>query len=139
MSMDKAELEKFLGQGRMGVVATIRKDGSPQVTPVWYRYEGGTVTIWTEKGRVWVKNIEGDNRVAFSVQDEKPPYAAVLLRGRAQIAHMPNEEGFAEAKVISSRYIREDELEAYVKEFWPETYTFVTITPEATTSWGRGY
>lgn len=139
MSMSKAELEKFLGQGRMGVVATIRKDGSPQATPVWYRYDGRTVTIWTEKGRVWVKNIEGDNRVAFSVQDEKPPYAAVLLRGRAKIAHMPNEEGFAEAKVISTRYIREDELEAYVKEFWPKTHTFVTITPEATTSWGRGY
>ena len=46
MSLNKDELNSFLDNTRMGVVATIRKDGSPQATPVWYQYDGEIVTFW---------------------------------------------------------------------------------------------
>ncbi|MEE9198738.1 MAG: TIGR03618 family F420-dependent PPOX class oxidoreductase [Dehalococcoidia bacterium] len=139
MSMNSGELAGFLERGRMGVVATIRVDGSPQVTPVWYRYDGEAIIIWTARNRIWVKNAQRDNRVAFSVHEETPPFAAVVIRGRAEVANGPDETGLAEAKIISRRYIEEGEVEGYVERWWPGTHDFVRITPEAVTSWRQGY
>ena len=139
MSMSASELAEFLERGRLGVVATNRKDGYPQVSPVWYRYDGKSIIIWTEKNRVWVRNVMRDNRVAFSVQDQGPPFGAVVVRGRAEVTDQPDKTGLDEAKNISRRYIGEEEVDGYVEAYWPQLHTFVKITPEAVKSWKRGY
>ena len=139
MSMNPAELMEFLNQGRVGVLSTIRKDGSPQVSPVWFRYDGTTINIWTEKSRIWVKNVEMDGRVAFSVQEERPPFAAVLIRGNAHVSHQLDDSGLQEAKDISRLYIEESQLDKYVESSWPDLHTFVRIVPEHVRSWKRGY
>src|SRR5207253_5099537 len=38
-------------------LATIMKDGSPQVTPVWFDYTGGMIRVNTAKGRVKARNL----------------------------------------------------------------------------------
>ncbi len=37
-------------------LATVMPDGSPQVTPVWFDYQGGVVRVNTAKGRVKARN-----------------------------------------------------------------------------------
>src|SRR4051794_8000711 len=86
MGMGESELEDFLGQTfptPLGVVATLRRDGSPHVLPVWFRWGGGVVTIGTPHERLWVRNLVRDPRVAFSVQPSEAPSPAVMIRGRA--------------------------------------------------------
>ncbi|MFQ5874099.1 MAG: PPOX class F420-dependent oxidoreductase, partial [Dehalococcoidia bacterium] len=139
MSMNSMELAEFLERGRVGVVATLRRDGYPQVSPVWYRYDGKSIIIWAEKDRVWVRNAKRNSRVAFSVQDQEPPFGAVVVRGRAEVTDRLDETGLDEAKKISRRYMGEDKVDGYVEGFWPQLHTFVKITPEAVKSWGRGY
>jgi hypothetical protein len=41
-----------------GVIATIREDGSPHVTPVWIDYDGENVLVNSAHGRTKVTNIE---------------------------------------------------------------------------------
>jgi PPOX class probable F420-dependent enzyme len=87
--MSPDELRAFLDREwptPLGVVATIRGDGSPHVVPVWFRWNGEAVQIWSGEERLWVRNVRRDPRVAFSVQEEKPPFAAVIMRGRAEVA-----------------------------------------------------
>ena len=48
-------------------LATVMKDGSPQVTPVWIGLENGNLTFNTAVGRVKERNIRRDPRVAISV------------------------------------------------------------------------
>ncbi|MFQ5933268.1 MAG: TIGR03618 family F420-dependent PPOX class oxidoreductase [Dehalococcoidia bacterium] len=134
-----SELAEFLNRGQVGVVATLRRDGSPQATPVWYRYDGTSINIWTERNRAWVRNVERDNRVAFTVQDQEPPFGAVVVRGRSEVVGRRDPAGLEEAKKILRRYIEEEEVDSYVEEFWPQLHAFVTITPEAVNSWKRGY
>ena len=69
----------------LGVVGTLQEDGSPHAVPVWYRYDGEAVSIWSDEGRGWVRNVLRDPRVAFSVQEIEPPYAAVVMHGRAEV------------------------------------------------------
>jgi len=43
-------------------LATLMKDGSPQVTPVWYDFDGTHIRINTAKGRLKDKNMRRDKQ-----------------------------------------------------------------------------
>src|SRR5258708_12393423 len=89
MGMSTAELEGFLAQTfptPLGVIATVRRDGSPHIVPVWFRWDAGAVTICTTEARAWVQNLLRDLRVAFSVQTFVQPYPAVMMRRSATLA-----------------------------------------------------
>ena len=140
MSMSEAELEGFLAQTfptPLGVVATLRRDGSPHVIPVWFRWDGGAVTIWTTDTRAWVRNLLRDPRVAFSVQTFEEPYPAVMMRGRATASTADDAATVEEARAISRRYLPREEVEAYVAR-WSDLRTIVTILPEHIVSWSAG-
>ena len=137
--MNQDEVQEFLSRSKVGVVASLRSDGYPHSTPVWYRYDGETIIIWTDKNRYWVRNVMRDNRVSFSIQDEAPPFAALTLRGRAALVDQMDDSGLREAKDICRRYVGDDEVDEYVEAYWPKLYTFVKIRPERINSWNRGY
>jgi PPOX class probable F420-dependent enzyme len=63
-------------------LATINKDGSPQVTPVWVDTDGTKVLINTAVGRAKERNISRDPRVAVAVADTANPYSFVSLDGK---------------------------------------------------------
>ena len=39
-------------------IATVMKDGSPQVTPVWFDYTGGKIRVNTARGRVKSRTLK---------------------------------------------------------------------------------
>jgi PPOX class probable F420-dependent enzyme len=118
----------------LGVVGTLDADGGPHLVPVWYRYDGERIHIWTLESRRWVKNLARDPRAAFSVQEDQPPYAAVSLRGQAGILTSDGEEVTEEIRRITRRYVAEAHVEAYIRQ-WAHLRTIVSITPEATSGW----
>ena len=63
-------------------LATLMPDGSPQVTPVWVDHEGEMILVNTAEGRVKIKNVTLDPRVALSIFDQADPYRKVVIRGR---------------------------------------------------------
>ena len=63
-------------------VATLMKDGSPQITPIWIDFEGDTILINTAEGRTKQKNVSRDQRVAISIVDQNNPYNMVTIRGK---------------------------------------------------------
>jgi PPOX class probable F420-dependent enzyme len=62
-------------------LATLMKDGSPQVTPVWCDCNGSQVWINSAKGRLKDKNMRRDKRVALSIQDPGNAYRYLTIRG----------------------------------------------------------
>ena len=140
-TMRPEDVQPFLDRTRpalLGVVGTLRKDGSPHVVPVWYRYDGAAVHIWTTEERVWVRNLLRDARVGLSVPEPQPPFAAVVMHGRAEVRTSDDAEISEEIRLIARRYIDEPELESYVAR-WGHLRTIVTIRPDRTTAWSRGY
>lgn len=62
-------------------LATLMKDGSPQVTPVWCDCNGSQIWINSAKGRLKDKNMRRDKRVALSVQDPDNAYRYLAVQG----------------------------------------------------------
>ncbi len=84
---------KFVAQPRIGRLGTTNSDGTPLITPVWYRFEDGAFLVLTERGSRKHRNIERDPRVAFCIDDERPPYHTVLVTGRVTVEEVPGRDG----------------------------------------------
>lgn len=63
-------------------LATIMKDGSPQVTPIWFNTDGDLILLNTAKGRLKEKNMRARPRVALCIADPKNPYRYIQIRGK---------------------------------------------------------
>jgi PPOX class probable F420-dependent enzyme len=64
-----------------GFLATIMKDGSPQLTPIWFNSDGTHILINSAIGRVKDRNMRRDSRVAFVIIDPNDPYRYIQIRG----------------------------------------------------------
>jgi PPOX class probable F420-dependent enzyme len=62
-------------------LATLMKDGSPQLTPVWFNTDGTFILINSAQGRVKDKNIRRDPRIALTIMDPNDPYRYMQIRG----------------------------------------------------------
>jgi nitroimidazol reductase NimA-like FMN-containing flavoprotein (pyridoxamine 5'-phosphate oxidase superfamily) len=47
--MNQEEVTEFLSESHIAVMATINRDGTPQLTPNWYHYGGSVLTFVTTK------------------------------------------------------------------------------------------
>ena len=63
-------------------LATINADGSPQVTPVWFEFDGTHIVVNTATGRVKDKNLSRASSVALSVLDPANAYRYIQVQGR---------------------------------------------------------
>jgi PPOX class probable F420-dependent enzyme len=74
---------RLLKEPHLAQFVTLMRDGSPHIAPLWVDTDGTHVVINTEEGRVKVRNMRRDPRVAISVYDPAKPYARVLnVQGR---------------------------------------------------------
>src|SRR5947209_9212069 len=60
-------------------IATVMKDGSPQVTPVWFDYTDGKIRLNTARGRVKARTLRPGARVAMAIADPDNPYRYLQL------------------------------------------------------------
>ena len=63
-------------------LVTLMKDGSPQVTPVWFNTDGIHVLINSAIGRVKDRNMHRNPTIALLIIDPKDPYRYIQIRGR---------------------------------------------------------
>lgn len=74
--------EELLKAKNFCQVATLRRDGSVHLVPVWVDVQDGRAVLNTAEGRAWPSNLERDPRVTLSVQNMENPYEYVMIRGR---------------------------------------------------------
>jgi PPOX class probable F420-dependent enzyme len=80
-----AAFQKLLSDNRaFAHLATVKKDGSPQVTPVWFDYTDGKIRVNTAKGRVKARTMQQGARVALSIVDPDNAYRYLQLRGEIE-------------------------------------------------------
>jgi PPOX class probable F420-dependent enzyme len=87
-------------------LATVMPDGSPQVTPVWFDYQGDVVRVNTAKGRVKARNMREGAPVALAIMDPDNPYRHIQIRGRVRLA---TEEGAQDhIDSLAKKYLGKD-------------------------------
>jgi PPOX class probable F420-dependent enzyme len=98
---------KLLVEGKnFAQFATINRDGSAQVTPVWVDFDGRHVIVNTEETRVKVRNVKRDPRVSISVQDCDNAYRYLLIRGR--VVDITREGAFEHIDKMAQKYFGQD-------------------------------
>jgi PPOX class probable F420-dependent enzyme len=86
------EQVNFLRKRQFAHLATVNPSGSPQVTALWVDTDGEAILLNTAMGRLKLRNLERDPRVAISIVDCDDPYLTFTATGRAEFT----EEGAAE-------------------------------------------
>ena len=61
------EQEQIIREEQIGVLATLRRDGSPQLTPVNYAYLDGRILISTTRDRAKYLNVRRNPLVSLCV------------------------------------------------------------------------
>ena len=83
--MDPERARACLKQHRHGVLATIHRDGRPQLSNILYVLdEDGRVKISVSQTRVKTRNLRRDPRAALHVQG-RDPYEYLVVEGRAAL------------------------------------------------------
>ncbi len=78
-----AEQAKLLKDKNFGALATIREDGTPNVTPVWVDWDGKNVVFNTSYGRAKDFHLRRDPRCTILVVSAENPYLWVSVTGTA--------------------------------------------------------
>ena len=120
------KVTRFLQGKHFGKLATVMKDGSPHVTPIWYMKDRGRIVVNTTTQRVKYYNIKRDDRVCFLV-DTGYPY--VIIFGRARVA--AERDGKQDIEALAVRYTGPAQGRRAARErYWKQPRASIEITPE---------
>ncbi|WP_199853960.1 TIGR03618 family F420-dependent PPOX class oxidoreductase [Plantactinospora sp. BB1] len=81
MDLDRRVRDR-LDRDRNVWLCTLRPDGSPHVTPVWFLYREDTFWVGSAARNRKVRNIDADPRVSLALENGDAP---VVAEGRATV------------------------------------------------------
>jgi len=117
--MDRDEWLAFVMQGtRTGKLATVRKDGSPHVAPVWFVIDtaddGDHIVFTTGADTVKGYAVRRDPRLSMVVDVETPPFSFVQFQAEAVVSEDMTEM-LDWATRLGGRYMGADNADAFGK------------------------
>lgn len=123
---------RFVQKPRIGRLGTTRPDGSPHIAPVWYRYYDGDFLVLTDRGSQKHRNVMADDRVVLCIDDERPPYHTVLVRGRARVEPEPGPEW---RLALAIHYLGEAGGHRYIEQSGNSDGVLLRIVQESASGW----
>ena len=125
--MTPQEITAYLAASHIAVMVTLHRNGSPHVTPNWYRYDGTVLTFITRTDRLKYRNLQRDNRISVCIYD--PPVASnyVVIAGTATCT---DQDIWDEARRIIARYRAPEQVDGTVARWQTEPRVLITVTPE---------
>ena len=104
MSIDP-QISEFIAARKLGTLATIKRDGRPQLSNVSYAYDAGTglVRMSLTGDRAKVKNLQRDSRASMLVQGQDGWLYAVV-EGDMELSAITTEPDDAAAEELVEVY-----------------------------------
>jgi PPOX class probable F420-dependent enzyme len=87
------------------VLTTYRKDGSANVSPVWFRWQDDAFEVVIARGDVKLKHLARDPRCVFLVFEAVPPFRGIEVRG---VPELVERDVTADREDIAGRYLGAD-------------------------------
>ena len=134
MALAKEEIESFLAERRNAVLGTIRKDGSPQLNPMWFHWTGEVFYISTTKPRFKYAHISRDSRVTLCI-DDATGFKTVIVEGQAEIVE---EDIWGPTRMIVEKYVGKENAEARLARLRTEPRVLIVVRPHKWISWDIG-
>ena len=129
-TMSQVAIDEFLSAPRHAIVATHTCSGPPQISPVWYIYEGGRLYISTEPATAKFRNLRRDPRISVCVDGGRNDVRTVMIYGLAELieGQDPRIEEMR-WRIIRHYYDSEAEARAYLKSTGEMETSLIIVTP----------
>jgi PPOX class probable F420-dependent enzyme len=108
--MTRDEIEEFLRAPRHAIVGTNRRDGPPQMTPVWYLFEEGRFyfSMYAKSAKYF--NLRRDPRISLCITGDPPDARSVTAYGTAELHLFGSEDWIDEVNWrVLQNYCESDE------------------------------
>ena len=112
-------------------LATLMADGTPQVTPVWFFYDGAKFIVNTVRGHVKDRNMKRNPAVALSIQDPDNAYSRISVRGK--VVKITEEGADASIDALAKKYMGVDR---YPRRSPDEVRVLYEIEPTSVSTMG---
>ena len=139
LHMSREQIEAFLAAPRHAVVAALRRDGTSQLSPIWYLCENDRLyfSIFVESAKY--RQLRRDPRIALCIDGGHPDARAVMIYGTAELIE---DEGPWREDLKWRILLRYHESEAQARRYQEEIAeqgrgALVVVTPERIV--GRDY
>jgi PPOX class probable F420-dependent enzyme len=119
---DFPESHRDLLDAQVASLATIRRDGFPHVTEVWFLYDEGKLKLSLNTSRLKTKNLQRDPKCSLLLLDLGNPYRYLEVRGTAGI--QPDDD-LTFARQLGAKY----DTEFWVHDGEGERRVAVTVEP----------
>jgi PPOX class probable F420-dependent enzyme len=106
MSTVPSAYKDLLEKKAFASLATVSADGTPQVTPVWFDWDGKHIRVNTAKGRIKDKNMRSRPTVALAIMDPENPYRYLQIKGR--VASVTETGADAHIDALAKKYLGKD-------------------------------
>ncbi len=106
-------------------LATIMRDGSPQLTPVWFNTDGEYILINTVKGRTKERNMRARPQISLVIMDTSNTYRYIQIRGR--VAEIMEDGAREHINILAGKYTNKSYFELNTPD---EVRVIYKILPE---------
>lgn len=105
--MTPPDIEGFLAQPHVGVLATLRRNGLPYTVPVWFHWDGTAVWITGTYERVWCRQLFADPRASLCVEAMSPAAGHVGVDGTVTVHELPDFDIWPMSARLVDKYVRQ--------------------------------
>ena len=124
----RTRLAEFLEPSRIIMVATIGRDGMPQMTPNWFYYDGHRLAMSTTRDRVKYRNLSRDQRMSVCIAVEPMASDYVSISGPVSISE--DDSIWPVTRSIIGRYMPSDNVDGMIERMKTEGRVILWLTPE---------
>lgn len=78
------DLGGFLEEPHVAVLATLRRDGTVLLSPVWHEWRDGGFNVWLAADDVKTRHLRRDPRATIVVAESEPPLRGIEVRNTAE-------------------------------------------------------
>ncbi len=100
------DFNDIMNSKALASLATTMADGSPQVSPVWFSFDGSLIWVNSAEGRVKDKNVRRTRKVALAIVDVNNPYRHIAIRG--DVVDVTNDGADDHIDSLAKKYLDED-------------------------------
>ena len=130
--MSQAQIEEFLQEPRFAIVGTNRRNGAPQLTPIWFLYESERIYMSVGVDSVKYRNLQRDPRIGICISAAHPDARGVMIYGKAEFIR-PDVTGYDDIDWrLTRKYFESDEEAQTFLESLPanDESVLVVVTPD---------
>jgi PPOX class probable F420-dependent enzyme len=98
---DFPDTHRDLLDAQFASLATIGRDGFPQVTEIWFLHDEGELKLSLNTARLKTRNLRRDPKVSLMLLDLEVPYRYLEVRGNARVE--PDDD-YAFAGKLGAKY-----------------------------------